>query len=285
MGIEEFVPQSATDIFNRQAADVVSVLEDLDPFTRNSLIRAIITGSSNEFFEFYNTLLTLQNLIFWDTTTGQSLERNAAIFGIARNPASIATGNVTFTGIDTTFIPSGTSFTSETGNVYETVDAGTISATTLTITDLISVGGIATATTSIDHGLATNNEVVISGANEAEYNGTFIIVVLSETEFQYTITGTPASPATGTPVADATYINLNAQSVDFGSSQNLVSGSSINLSPPIAGVDTTNYVSFDEIDGGTDIESDDSLRERFLLRVQNPVSQFNVNSIINPARS
>ena len=60
MGIEEFVPQSATDIFNRQAADVVSVLEDLDPFTRNSLIRAIITGSSNEFFEFYNTLLTLQ---------------------------------------------------------------------------------------------------------------------------------------------------------------------------------------------------------------------------------
>lgn len=59
-------------------------------------------------------------------------------------------------------------------------------------------GATATVTTAAAHGLVTNDYVTILGANETEYNGSFKITVTSSTTFTYTVTGTPATPATGT---------------------------------------------------------------------------------------
>ena len=47
----------------------------------------------------------------------------------------------------------------------------------------------------------TGSSVTISGAAQSEYNGTFTIVVTDATHFTYTVTGTPATPATGTITA------------------------------------------------------------------------------------
>ncbi len=53
-----------------------------------------------------------------------------------------------------------------------------------------------TATTASNHGYTNGKSITISGANQAQYNGTFSITVTSPTQFTYTITETPATPAT-----------------------------------------------------------------------------------------
>jgi hypothetical protein len=61
-------------------------------------------------------------------------------------------------------------------------------------------GAVATATVTA-HGYATDDEIHISGANEAEYNGAFVITVTGVDTFEYAVGGAPASPATGTILA------------------------------------------------------------------------------------
>jgi len=73
-------------------------------------------------------------------------------------------------------------------------------ATAQTISSLTSSGTTATVTTSVAHGLANDNRVVISGATEAPYNGTFRITVTGSTTFTYTMASSTTSPATGTPI-------------------------------------------------------------------------------------
>jgi hypothetical protein len=76
-----------------------------------------------------------------------------------------------------------------------------------TITSITSANGIATVTTGTAHGLITGAKVTITGATQADYNGTFTAYVKSSTTFEYgvplaqtttTTTTSPATPATGT---------------------------------------------------------------------------------------
>jgi len=124
----------------------------------------------------------------------------------------------------------------------------------------------------------------MSGATQTEFNGTFVVVVTGLKSFTYTIIGNPVSPATGTPVADVSFANIEAESDSFGVLQNLESGSRITLSSPIAGVDSEGFVSFDELSGGADTESDLDLRNRLLFRLQNPITLFNDANITLKAR-
>jgi hypothetical protein len=64
------------------------------------------------------------------------------------------------------------------------------------------VGAVATANTSpFAHGLTTGDSVWISGATQTEYNGLFTVTVTDTTHFTFTVSGTPATPATGTIVS------------------------------------------------------------------------------------
>ena len=71
------------------------------------------------------------------------------------------------------------------------------------ITSIARVTTTATVTTTLEHGLATDDVVVISGANQADYNGSQTITVTSTTTFTYTVddTNSPTTPATGTITA------------------------------------------------------------------------------------
>lgn len=73
-------------------------------------------------------------------------------------------------------------------------------AAALTLASLTRSGATATATATA-HGLSSNTWVDVQGANEAEYNGIFQITVTGANTFTYAVTGTPASPATGTLTA------------------------------------------------------------------------------------
>lgn len=68
-----------------------------------------------------------------------------------------------------------------------------------TLTSITRSGTTATATFNA-HGYAADglSKIQISGANETEYNGTFIITNVTTNTFDFTVTGTPATPATGT---------------------------------------------------------------------------------------
>ena len=92
-------------------------------------------------------------------------------------------------------------------------------ATAQTISSITSAGTTATVTTSSPHGLANDNRVVISGATETPYNGTFRITVTGASTFTYTMASSTTSPATGTPVYTVlgiagvnsnTFVNVNS---------------------------------------------------------------------------
>ncbi|MBL8487463.1 MAG: hypothetical protein JNK22_10275, partial [Rhodocyclaceae bacterium] len=71
----------------------------------------------------------------------------------------------------------------------------TILASGKTVTSLTRSGSTVTATVTA-HGFSTGNSVVIENASDAYYNGTFSITVTGANTFTYTISGSPASPAT-----------------------------------------------------------------------------------------
>lgn len=83
---------------------------------------------------------------------------------------------------------------------YVTI-SGTLTKTV--ISSLTFAGGVATAVTSSDHDLTQGYQstVTIEGANQTEYNGTFaLLTVPNRRTFTFSVSGSPVTPATGTPV-------------------------------------------------------------------------------------
>lgn len=69
------------------------------------------------------------------------------------------------------------------------------------VTSITRSGSTATVNTNSAHGLKTNDIVAITGATQTEYNVTAAVVtVTGSTTFTYAVTGTPTTPATGSPV-------------------------------------------------------------------------------------
>jgi len=96
---------------------------------------------------------------------------------------------------DLTFRMYGARFTSTT----RTVNLGQLRAGTVTIT---RSGSTATATwVGGSHPFVTGQKVVHSGATQTEYNGAFTITSTGASTYTFTVTGTPATPATGTILA------------------------------------------------------------------------------------
>ena len=65
---------------------------------------------------------------------------------------------------------------------------------------IVSSGGTATVTHS-GHNMADGDKVKITGVTQKEYNCVATITYISSSSYSYTITGTPTSPATGSPTA------------------------------------------------------------------------------------
>lgn len=101
-------------------------------------------------------------------------------------------------------------------------------STAQTISNLTSSGTTCTLTTSVAHGLITGNQVTITGASPAAYNGTFRITVTSGNTFTYTALTAPAtSPAsplgsytiakfiTGVDSSNLIHVNLHKERLYF----------------------------------------------------------------------
>lgn len=272
------IPTSQQQVIDRASTDVQIALPQSNPFFKNSFIGALIYSFSGRIYDFYTQLNILLLQLFVDTATGLFLERWGTYKGIVRNPATQSNGLITATGIAGSVIALNTQFTDTNGNIFKSTAAKTISAVSVSIT-LTRSGSTVTAITSAAHNFSSDQTLVISGADQTEYNGSQIITVISLTSFTYQITTTPTTPATGTILTAANMASITVQSVGYGETQNLTNGAKLSLGSPISGVNTTASVQYSQVSGGTDLESDDNLRIRIIDIYQNPISHFNVNDI------
>lgn len=77
-------------------------------------------------------------------------------------------------------------------------------------TSITRSSSTATCTTPLDHGYNVGDRVNIRGANQSEYNGIFVINAVPTTStFTYTVSGAPATPATGIISVNRCYL-MNA---------------------------------------------------------------------------
>jgi len=279
------LPDNVKQVSDRMKTDIQNELPESNPFLKNSLIGAFVDSYAGRVFDFYLQLNTAISLVFPDTATGIYLERWGSWVGVTRNPATAAQGIVVATGSFGSVIPIGTTFQSTTSNTYTSTAAAIISNNLNPVTLLERTGQLVTATTSAEHGYATGQDIDISGATQPEYNGTFEVVVISPTQFQYDIVGFPLTPATGTIESTALMASVSIDSDAFGADQNLASGDTLTIVTPIAGVDSDAIANFFGVGGGTDVESDEDYRDRVQFRYQNPVALFNVNAIIEQAKT
>lgn len=285
MGLD--LPENADEVVQRSKTDVQRDLAESNPFLENSWLGALVTAAANRIFDFYIQLQEAINLNFPDTTSGDFLDRWASIYGVPRTAATQSSGSIVATGTATTVIPISTGYQSSDGLSYTTTASATITLQSLSVTSIIRTGSTATVTTAVDHEIASNVAVTISGAVQTEYNGVQIVIVTAANEFQYEVSGTPVTPATGTILAGFTAANVPVQSDDFETTDTTVNqplDAVLTLGSPISGVDNDASVDFGTLGGGVPQESDTDLRNRLLSRIQNPIAHFSVSDIENQAK-
>lgn len=278
-------PENPNEIEQKAKADVQRELPETNPFLKNSMLGATITGYSFRVYDFYLQLSELEKQLFVQTATGEFLEMLGAWWGIVKTPATQSDGNIVVTGTATTIIPNGTTFSSSDGIQYLSTSSQTITATVVNVSSISRSGTTATVTTDTDHKLSSFVDVTIAGANETDYNGVFEITVTGADSFSYEVANSPATPATGTITSTATTASVPIQSVTYGQLTNQSADSPLTLSSAISGADSTARADFLGVVGGTDIESDSDFRTRVIERVQNPVAMFNVAAIVNQAKT
>lgn len=272
-------------IVERVRADISNELPEVDPTIFGSFVSAFAVSNAGRH---YDNVLLLEQLVrelFPQTATGEFLEMWAEYEGIYRLPASAATGNITVTGVAATSVPALTEWRTADNHLVASLSGATLALETISVTSLTRIGTTVTGTTSSDHTFATGMTITIAGANESDYNGSFVITVTDTDEFQYEISTAPSTPATGTITASYTGASIDVEAVEAGELGNLASGAELLVTTSITGLDPEAFVQYLGLTGGADEESDESLLERVLFSRANPVANFNVAAITLQALS
>lgn len=268
---------------DKSRADVRNQLQEVDPTVFGTVVRALSDAVGSRVYDIFLLLQQLLNQLFPQTASGTFLENWAEYENLQRLPATGSSGFVIFTGTVGTLIPTDTLIIKD-GIQYAAVLGKSISALNQSISALTYSSGVATATSN-NHGLTPGLTVNISGTTETEYNGDVVILETPDKDtFTYSVDGTPTSPATGSPQFSINMAKVEFEANATGISTNKNRGSSVSFVTPITNIDTTGYVGFDGLTGGSDTETDDELRLRIFQSRRNILSNFNTASIERQAR-
>src|SRR5262249_8716696 len=151
-----------------------------NPFLRNSFLIALLIALGGRIFEVYEELESLLLELFPDTASDDFLARWGSYLNIVQNDATQATGKIIATGVIGSTITTSANYQSQNGSQYDVQQNVTIAENVNTIPSLTFNSGTVTAITSGEHNYASNMQVIISGADQAEYNGTFTIFVTGD---------------------------------------------------------------------------------------------------------
>lgn len=118
-----------------------------------------------------------------------------------------------------------------------------------TAASVVQIGAVASITrsgntatvTRPNHSYTSGQSVTISGADQAEYNGTFTITVVDPDTFTFDVLTLPTSPATGTITADAVTVTSVTRTGNVATVTLTDHGYSTNDSVVIAGANETAY--------------------------------------------
>ena len=139
-----------------------------------------------------NTLFAVANGVIYNASTSTATSVFTGLTNSKFQHCMISTdgGNflIAVNGADAAIVYDGTRWY----KMATTTTAQTIS----TITRGGAGNLTATLTTAAPHGLVTGNRVVISGATESNYNGTYSVTVTGASAFTYTMASAPAANAT-----------------------------------------------------------------------------------------
>lgn len=273
---------SFNELITRNRSDVRAQLPDSDPTIFGSFIRAVTDSIASRAYDIVLLLRQAVDQLFPQTATGDALLNWAAYEDLTQNPATPSSGFVVFNGTPGASIPVNTPMTLS-GVEYTTQAGVSVSSNSFSVLSIARSGTTATATSN-GHPLASGIEITISGADQAEYNGTFEVTVINQNTFTYEVSGTPATPATGAIVGSADIARVFIECSEFGQVTNAAGGAVFSLVTAITNVNQTGFAQFEGIVGGTDIETEDELRARTLESRANPVANFNEFAIKREAR-
>lgn len=276
--LKELQKRIRNDLLISANAGQLDISKQVDPNLKNSFLGSIADANAAGFDELNDLILEVIKQIFPQTATEEYLEYWANWVGIIRNPATKANGYVVFQGTVGTPIPSLTSIQNSAAS-YKTQTGVTITNSVISVTNISRSGSTVTATTSSNHYLFTGCKVTILGADQSDYNiVNQAVSVNASNQFQFEITATPTTPATGTITCSFNTARTQIIADDYGSASNSSGSSIFSLISPLAGVDLI-AADFDGIAGGSDLESDDDLRARTNERYANLKSPFASKSL------
>lgn len=270
------LPLNRKEVVDRAKTNVQNALQGSQTFLPNSFIGALITGYGGSIYDVYVQLGVLILQLFPNTATmDQFIGVWANYVSIIRLAATQGKGTncLTITGVEGTNIPAGTNYTVS-GLIYTTTDDVSIETISISVT-LTRVGNLVTATSASNNNLANGQSITISGALPTDYNGTFVVSVLSITQFTYTIETEPSTPATGSPLASFIGALASLECQSFGANTNQENGVQMTISTPLDDVDNIARVNVNTVANGADLESPESWNNRIKYRYQNIHALFN----------
>lgn len=280
----EFEEQTPKTINDRMNADVKLSAPRSNPTKKNSFIGAFIKGVSFRIYDFYRQLLRLKTESFPDTSTiDGELKRWGNYKSITQSPETGATGQVIVTGDAGDVLPAGSIATLD-DVTYITTGEVEVMEQSYAILSMSRNGTTVTAQTSTNHNLASSLEATITGANDAIFNGTFEIAVISATQFTYEVDGDD-SYQLATGIISASFllafaeVEVSDDSEVSGAASNQDGGTVLTLNSA-ADVNSDLLVSYNGLSGGEDLEDATEYRERVIEAYQNPVANFNEAAII-----
>jgi uncharacterized phage protein gp47/JayE len=269
------LPTSANQVKSRIKADIRSALPISNPFTAGSWLGTLSDSIGERIYSFYYAITQLISELFPDTTN-MYVQRWAGIFNILQKGASGSTGYWNYTGVLSitpgfNIVPLGSILVDENGNTYETTERTALGTKFGTAT--FSRAGSIYTITFADHELPTGALAVISSSGNPQLNGTRSVTVLTNTTF--TVESIASGVTSGNCLVSIFTASSQIRAITPGSDTNLAPLTALSLQSGLPGVTSLGMVNPDGFTGGIDIESLPDLRERLLLRLRNPVANFN----------
>lgn len=216
-----FVKKQLTDIKSELEASFRSAFGAGVKTTPDTQFGKIIGVVSERQEELWALAEAVNNAMYPNSASGVSLARVGEITAVAPNAATSSIAVVYLAGTDTTLIPKDSLISvQDAGDQFILLADVTLSGSNFPVTAITRVG-TTVSVNAVGHGRVVGAYVFINDVVETEYNGLHqISVVVDVDNFEYEITTTPATPATGTITADPTTAG-NVQAVETGPIQAL----------------------------------------------------------------
>lgn len=280
-----FDNQDYLQIIERVNTDVTSNLPDVDPRIFASFIRTLAVSNGGRHYDNVLLLKRILKLIFPQTTDEAGIRKLMEYEGLSPIVPTESTGKIIIGGDVGTTIAAGNEFETENGIRIRSLTETTCQLNIINVIEITRVGQVATVTTEQEHDFASGLTVTISGADQSEYNGDFVITVIGSLTFTYLVSGSPATPATGAITAEYDGVDIPVESVEYSRESNLDSGTPVKSVFFISGLDEYGYVDFLGLTGGSQGESLDDQKKRLFSARAKPFANFNVGAIDRQAKT